>query len=122
MKIQHQITKRIDATHMRRYFFRIEPGKPGLLSSKSQRTVTVFLQVGGTTYDFQHHWKPGVPPHIFYIDVPSNAACTRIEYVLLNAKGKLIPPQKAIEVSDQFEDLYEKTMSFERRSDDLLLD
>ncbi|MPR36642.1 hypothetical protein [Salmonirosea aquatica] len=118
MEIQHLTTKRIDATHMRRYFFRVVPGKPRLLGLKNQRKITVFLSIGATVYDFQHAWKAGQPPHVINIDVPDNGQCSKIEYALLGKSGKEIPPRKVIKVSEQFEDVYEKTLHFERKEDE----
>ena len=118
MEIQHLTTKRIDATHLRRYFFLVKPNKQRLLGLKNQRKITVFLTIGSTVYDFQHSWEARQPAHFIDIDVPNNGQCTKIEYVLLGKSDKEIPPRKAIKVSDQFEDVYEKTLHFERKGDD----
>ncbi|WP_207507009.1 hypothetical protein [Telluribacter humicola] len=54
------------------------------------------------------------PPHFFYMDVPTNATCTKIEYVMLNEKGNPIPPYKSIAVSEKFEDVFEKELLFKK--------
>jgi hypothetical protein len=118
MKIQHLITKRIDATHLRRYFFQVKPGKPLLFGLKNDRRMTVFLTIGPTVYNFQHQWEARQPAHVINIDVPDNGQCTSIEYVLLGKKGQEIPPRKSCLISDKFEDVYEKTLHFERKSDE----
>ena len=119
MEIQHLITKRIDATDTRRYFLRIEPGKRKVLSNPFKTVDAQFvLEVGGALHEFKHSWLPTSPPHVIYVDVPSPAPCTKISAVLFNKKGEPIPPFKVVAVSDQFEDLYEKTLHFERKADD----
>lgn len=119
MNIQHQITKRIDATDTRRYFLRIEPGRRKLLSSPFKMIDAQFvLEIGGVNYEFKHSWLPTSPPHVMYVDVPSSARCTKISAVLFNKNGEPIPPFKVIPVSDKFEDVYEKTLHFERKEDE----
>ena len=113
MNVQHLITKQMDSSNTRRYFFLNHEAYGARLKNPfhRRRTVKLYLYIADTRYEFTYAYEPGRSQPYFYVDVPDNRLCNRIECCLLNGKGRDIPPLRSVPVSSEFENLHEKLLT-----------